>query len=196
VAEARAVTYSLKADPQSAAYQLVRAEGSGPELPLVDHVVKLEFQYFGDPEPPRLVDEESVESPELHATYGAAPPPVGESRGAWPPGESCTFALVDGRHQPRLDVLGAGSGLVEITPALLTDGPWCADADTRNRFDADLLRIRRVRFTLRVQTALASLRGPVGALFARGGTARAGGRYVPDIEIQLDATPRNLSLAR
>ena len=31
--------------------------------------------------------------------------------------------------------------------------------------------------------------------FTNGGTARAGRRYVPDLEIQLDVTPRNLNLA-
>ena len=60
--------------------------------------------------------------------------------------------------------------------------------------DADLLRIRRVRFTLRVQTALASLRGPAGLLFTHGGLSRAAGRTVPDVEIQFDVTPRNLNL--
>ena len=106
------------------------------------------------------------------------------------------FALVDGRHQSRLTPLGDADAPVEIAPALLTDGPWCPDAGARNRFDADLLRIRRVRFILRVQTALASLRGPAGMLFTNGGVARAGGRYVPDLEIQLDVTPRNLNLGR
>ena len=35
-----------------------------------------------------------------------------------------------------------------------------------------------------------------GMLFAYGGTARAGDRYVPDLVTQLDITPRNLNLAR
>ena len=64
----------------------------------------------------------------------------------------------------------------------------------RNRFDADLLRIRRVRVTLRVQTAVASLRGPAGVLFTNGGLSRSGGRSVPDLEMQFDVTPRNLNL--
>jgi hypothetical protein len=49
---------------------------------------------------------------------------------------------------------------------------------------------------LRVETALVSLRGPAGPLFTNAGSARAGGRYVPDLEIQLDVTPRNLNLLR
>jgi hypothetical protein len=82
-----------------------------------------------------------------------------------------------------------------MTPPTVEDGPWCPDVVAKNRYDADLLRIRRVRFTLRVQTALASLRGPAGALFMNAGTSRAGNRVVPDMEVQLDVTPRNLNVA-
>ena len=101
---------------------------------------------------------------------------------------------MDGRHHSRLPPLGVSGSLVEIPPAHMTDGPWCPDAGARNRFDADLLRIRRVRFTLRVQAALPSLRGPAGALFANGGFARGAGRSVPDLEVTLDVTPRNVKL--
>ena len=81
------------------------------------------------------------------------------SGGSWPPGENCTFAVVEGVHAPRLTVLGSGSpALVELTHAILTDGPWCPDSLATNRFDADLLRVRRIRVSLRVQSALASLR--------------------------------------
>jgi prepilin-type N-terminal cleavage/methylation domain-containing protein len=190
----RATSYALRADLASGAYQLVRADALGSAQPVLDHVVKLEFRYFGDSQPPHVVNEDDIEEEDLRASYGPAPPAPDEAVGGWPPGENCTFALIDGRRESRLPSIGAADGLVEIGAALLTDGPWCPDAQARNRFDADLLRIRRVRLTLRVQTALASLRGPVGVLFARGGTARAGSRYVPDLEIQLDVTPRNLNL--
>ena len=196
VTEITAVSYSLKDDPASGAYQLVRADALGPAQPVLDHVVKLEFRYFGEPLPPRLVDEGGEGAEGLRVSYGLSPPSPGEAVDGWPAGENCMFALVDGRYESRLTALGAANALIEIAHAQLTDGPWCPDAAAPNRFDADLLRIRRVRFTLRVQTALASLRGPIGPLFARGGTARAGARYVPDLEIQLDVTPRNLSLAR
>ena len=189
--EIKAVTYALRDDAASGAYQLVRADAFDPAQPVLDHVVKLEFRYFGDPLPPRLVDEGGEG---LRASYGLSPPAPDEDVAGWPPGENCAFALVDGRHQSRLTPLAFADAPVEISHALLTDGPWCPNAGARNRFDADLLRIRRIRFTLRVQTPLAALRGPVGTLFARGGTARAGGRYVPDLEIQLDVTPRNLRL--
>jgi prepilin-type N-terminal cleavage/methylation domain-containing protein len=191
VTEVRAVMYSLKADPASGAFQLVRADGFDPAQPVLDHLVKLEFRYFGEPEPPRVLDE--TETP-LRATYGPAPPPIEQSLSGWPAGENCTFAIADGHRVTRLPSIGPAGRLVELAPTLLTDGPWCPDAGATHRFDADLLRVRRVGFTIRVQTALPSLRGPAGVLFTNGGLARAGGRYVPDLEIQLDVTPRNLNL--
>jgi hypothetical protein len=33
----------------------------------------------------------------------------------------------------------------------LTDGPWCADSTSAGRFDADLLRVRRIRLDLAVE---------------------------------------------
>ncbi len=191
VAEAMALTYALKADASSGAFQLVRSDGSDAAQPLLDHVVKLEFHYFGDAAPPRVLDESEM-TPRV--SYGPAPPALGQSITGWPVGENCTFTVVEGHHETRLSTLGASGSIVEIPPALLTDGPWCPDSLARNRFDADLLRIRRVRVTLRVQTAMASLRGPAGLLFARGGVSKAARRTVPDIEISLDVTPRNLNL--
>ena len=191
VTEAMAITYALKADPASGAFQLVRADGSDPAQPLLDHVVKLEFRYFADASPPRVLDESEMTP---RASYGPAPPPFDESVPGWPAGENCTFAVVDGHHESRLTTLGAAGAIVQMPTALLTDGPWCPDAGARNRFDADLLRVRRVRFILRVQTALASLRGPAGLLFTHGGLSRSASRRVPDVEIQFDVTPRNLNL--
>lgn len=191
IAEALAVSYALKSDPVSGAFQLVRADGSDPAQPLLDHVVKLEFRYFGDAAPPRVLDDSEMTP---RASYGPAPPPLDQSISGWPVGENCTFTVVDGHHETRLSTLGASGSVVEIPSALLTDGPWCPDVLARNRFDADLLRIRRVRFTLRVQTAMASLRGPAGLLFTHGGLSGAAGRTVPDIEISLDVAPRNVHL--
>jgi hypothetical protein len=53
-------------------------------------------------------------------------------------------------------------------------------------------RTRRVRVTLRVEAAAASLRGPAGLLFARAGTSTAAERFVPDREMQFDVAPRNI----
>jgi hypothetical protein len=192
VSEVRIGTFYLKAETS----QLMRYDGWGSDLPVVDEVVRLEFQYFGDAEPPRLIEPYAEESlPQ--ATYGPSPPPVGTRRGYWPEGENCAFLVVDGVHQPRLPALGPGGvSLVELTDAMLTDGPWCPDPTAPNRFDADLLRVRRVRFVLRVQSALPSLRGALGGLFLKGGFAREGAAFVPDLEVRADIAPRNLNLGR
>ena len=117
---------------------------------------------------------------------------------AYPAGENCLFMLDPGGAQvPRLAGLGSGSlGLVPLTAAQLTDGPWCPDAANLNRWDADLLRIRKIGVTLRVESASDALRGPASALFAHGGTSRGGNRWVPDQEIRFQVSPRNLSLGR
>jgi hypothetical protein len=85
---------------------------------------------------------------------------------------------------------------VALTAAQLTDGPFCPDDTNANRWDADLLRIRRIGVRLRVQAAIAALRGPAGVLFARAGTSKGGFRSVPDQELQFDISPRNLNLGR
>jgi prepilin-type N-terminal cleavage/methylation domain-containing protein len=195
VAEVEAVTYFLRPDPQSGASQLVRARGRGPAQPVVDHVVGLEFQYFGDPQPPRILEGAPESTSDDRSTYGPLPPEPTETLEGWPAGENCVFTRVESHPEPRLAELGA-STLVEMSAALVSDGPWCPDAGAPNRFDADLLRIRRVRFTIRVQAALPGLRGPAGALFTIGGSARSGGRYVPDVQVQFDVTPRNLNVSR
>ncbi len=131
----RSHTYYLRSDTAASVFQLRRYDGAATDLPVVDHVVKLEFEYFG-------------------------------------------------ADQMRLD------------PSLFQDGPWYPDDTDANRFDVDLLNIRRVRVALRVQAARAALRGPAGVLFVHGGTAVSRERYLPDREIRFDVSPRNLNLAR
>jgi hypothetical protein len=114
----------------------------------------------------------------------------------YPVGENCAFQVLDGRHAPRLADLSPGSTrLVPLPAAMLTDGPWCPSPTSPARFDADLLRIRQVRVTLRVQAAARMLRG-TGALFAHGGYAKGGEMWVPDQELRFDVSPRNLNLGR
>jgi Tfp pilus assembly protein PilW len=83
-----------------------------------------------------------------------------------------------------------------VPPAELIDGPWRPDAASPGRWDADLVRIRTVGVTIRIESALAALRGPAGALFARAGTATDPRVWVPDQEVQFHVSPRNLSLRR
>ena len=77
-----------------------------------------------------------------------------------------------------------------LRSAQLTDGPFCGEAP--NRFDADLLRIRRVVFTVRLEAESAEFRGTSEA-FATAGFSRSGVRYVPDIEATIDVAPRNMA---
>ena len=150
-----------------------------------------------DSVPPQLTGASPDTAPGPWTTYGPAPPSPAVSRGAWPAGENCTFAVVDGVQVPRLPPLASEvTALVELPPAILTDGPWCPNALAANRFDADLLRVRRIAVSLRVQSALASLRGPAGTFFTRGGTARASDRFLPDLLVRVDVMPRNMNLAR
>ena len=79
---------------------------------------------------------------------------------------------------PRLPPVAAAAGrsLASCTRSMLTDGPWCPDAAATNRFDADLLRIRMIVVSVRVESANETLRGPAGPLFIRGGTSPGGHR--------------------
>jgi len=131
--EAVVRSYFLKADATADSIQLVRDDGDGAAVPVVDHVVALRLEYFG----------------------GAS-------------------------NTERFDA------------SALTDGPWLPDAAAPNRFDADLLAIRSIAVTLRVESALASLRGPAGPLFSRGGTSRRGSRFLPDFQMRVHVSPRNL----
>lgn len=195
--QAVSVMYYLKSDDATETYQLMYFDGWNTDLPVADNVVGLRFQYFGDPQPPQLTGKPLATQPGPWTTYGPVPPALGVVRGGWPAGENCTFQVVGGQQVPRLATLGGGGiSQVELTDADFADGPWCPDAGKPNRFDADLLRVRRVRVTLRVQAALASMRGPAGTLFRKGGTAKAWDRFIPDQEIGFDIAPRNLNLGR
>lgn len=83
-----------------------------------------------------------------------------------------------------------------VAAAELADGPWRPDSASLERWDVDLLRIRTVAVTIRLESALAALRGPAGALFANGGTATNPRVWVPDQEVRFAVSPRNLSLRR
>jgi prepilin-type N-terminal cleavage/methylation domain-containing protein len=145
--------------PGGGTNQLMHYSGDDmPPVPIVDNVVDLRFQYFGDPNPP--------------ATVGC---PAAQTLPALPSG---------------------GSSLVELTAAMLRDGPFCPDAAHPNGFDADLYRVRKVRVLLRVQTPLGDLRGTDVFLFRNPGFGGGGTRRVPDYELSFEISPRNMTLMR
>jgi hypothetical protein len=130
-------------------------------------------------------------------TYGPKPPPVGVAASGYPPGENCAFGLDAAQLPvPRLSTLGGPAGLVPLGAVELTDGPWCPDAASPSRYDADLLRVRTVTVTVRVEAAAASLRGPAGPLFVRPGQSASARRWLPDRAQRFTIAPRNLDVRR
>jgi hypothetical protein len=128
--------------------RLMRGDGR-TSFPLVDGVRDLRFTYYADPDPSSV------------SMLGAAT-------------GTCAFAA-GAPAGPLLAPLG-GASLSELSASELTDGPMCGVAP--NRFDADLLRVRRVRVVLQVAPP-----------------ATAGGRSIP-YELSFDVTPHNLNHSR
>jgi len=139
-------------------------DGDRSDLPLVDDVVEMDVEYSGDPRPPLLPK-----------------PPAGDG--------NCLFGA-DGSYLAALmPPLAAPAGLAPLPPGILTDGPWCGSGG--NRFDADLLRVRRIRVRLRLQASSPSVRGTAPGLFRHPGTA--GPDAVPDVSVTIDVSPPNLA---
>jgi hypothetical protein len=148
--------------------RLMHYDGITADLPVADNVVGLNFEYFGDPNPPQ-----------------APKPVIGVA--------NCLF---DAAGDPILPTLPMTSGsLVELTGAMLSDGPWCGVGGS-SQFDADMYRVRKVRVSIRTQAGLAELRGSNTTLFARPGTAQGGARFIPDYATSFEVAPRNLNLSR
>ncbi len=129
--------------------RLMRGDGK-TAFPLVDGVRDLHFTYYADPDP-------------------ASAPAIGAAGG------TCVYAPGP-PPRPLLAPLG-GVSLSELSESELTDGPFCGIAP--NRFDADLLRIRRVRVALAVEAV-----------------SGAGSRPTSAFELSFDVTPHNLNFAR
>lgn len=158
VAEVVRRTYYLDAPGK----RLMMYDGARSDVPLVDHVVVLQFAYYGDPRPDSVM------------------PPV-------PGASSCAYA-----GTPAVSVLThlGGDGPKPMAASLLTDGPSCGQPPFR--FDADLLRVRRVSITIRVEAESAEFRGR-GIGFSSPGVARASTRAVPDLQTTIDVTPPNMT---
>jgi hypothetical protein len=148
--------------------QLMRYDGHTPEVALVDNVVDLRFDYFGET-----------------ASPSQPKPPLGVA--------NCLYDAA-GNFTPRPTLAATDGSLAALTGAMLSDGPYCGNGDSQ--FDVDLLRIRKVKVMIRVQAASATLRGNDAVRFRNPGTATGGERYVPDFEMQFEVTPRNLNLTR
>jgi len=150
----------------AATNRLMLYDGNQSDVALAENIVGLRFEYFADPWP------------------GSAPRPAGGMG-------NCVYAP----GTPPVPLLNdyGGSTPVRVAAAQLTDGPICGLGS--NRFDGDLLRIRRVRVTLRAQAADRMVRG-AGPDYAIAGLSPGGSGVVPDIEVTFDVTPRNLQASR
>lgn len=147
----------------AAARQLRQYDGHLSDVPVVDDVVSVRFEYWGVEGVPERARAE-----------------VGT--------ETCWF---DSAGQPRFgrSVSAPGGANVPLTLEVFRDGPWCGGGD--NRFDADLLRIRQVRAKIRLGASADLARG-TGPDFLIAGSAGSPLRVVPDVEITVDVAPRML----
>ena len=88
----------------------------------------------------------------------------------------------------------ADGSLGPLDAAMLQDGPWGGAGS--QPFDADLLRIRAVRVTLRVQAGDQALRGSNWIWFRNPGPAVESARMVKDVTLRTSITPPNLGAWR
>lgn len=144
------------------AHQLRMYDGYQSDVPVIDNVSALAFEYWGT---------------------RAAP-----ARARLEDADSCWFDAAGNVRHGR-GATGSSDPDVRIDPAEFQDGPWCGAGD--NRFDADLLRIRRIRASIRLRAG-DQARGR-GSGFADSGRARSADRLVPDLEVSIDVAPRALS---
>jgi len=148
-------------------HQLKRSEGL-TESTLADNVVDLRFDYFGDPNPPKRPK-----------------PPAGVA--------NCLYDASG--NYVNLPVLSTSDGSLAPLPGdMLSDGPFCGAG--LSQFDADLLRIRKVRVSIRMQASSAGLRGKDPTIWVNPGTSQNSTGLVPDYAVTFDVAPRNLNLAR
>ena len=152
----------------SVAHQLRLSDGYATDTPVIDNVVGLNFTYFGDPNPP------------------VAPKPA-------PGTANCLYDAAGHPIAGLATLTPSGGSLAPLPLAMLNDGPWCGEGGAQ--FDADLLRIRRVRVTLRVQAGPDMFRASGGA-FAIPGTSRRADESLPDYVTTFDVAPRNLAPVR
>jgi hypothetical protein len=89
---------------------------------------------------------------------------------------------------------GGDGTLQPLSAATLEDGPWRGLGS--DPLDADLLQIRAVRVSLRLQASSASLRGTDAQFFRNPGTAIESRRMVSDLTVSTVLTPANLGGAR
>lgn len=124
--------------------QLRLYDGDASDQPVVDGVAALAFEYFGAADPPRWPQ-----------------PPLGQ--------ENCRYDHA-GVWRGGVTLSASDASLAALPLTMLSDGPWCGAGGAA--FDADLLRVRRIRVVARLH---ASDR--------------------PDFRVTFDIAPRNLAIS-
>jgi hypothetical protein len=148
--------------------QLRVYDGHASDTPVVDDVVGMHVTYLGDPVP--------------------------EVRPRPPLGTANCLVDEDGNTLTARSVLpAAGGSLAYLSADTFRDGPWCGDGAWT--YDVDLLRIRTVRVSLRVQTSVDGFRLS-GAGYLVSGTSHRAAAVVPDLVLSTFVTPRNLNAGR
>lgn len=125
--------------------QLRLYDGDSSDQPVVDGVAALSFEYFGAAEPPRWPQ-----------------PPLGQ--------DNCLYDQT-GVWRGGVTLTGSDVSLASLPLTMFSDGPWCGAGGAA--FDADLLRVRRIRVVARL---------------------RASGTR-PDYRVTFDIAPRNLAIS-
>jgi hypothetical protein len=143
---------------------LRRYDGDSSDLPILDDGIGMEVEYYGDVEPPVWPKVATGDANCLYASDGSY--------------RSALLPILSHPVPTR----------APLTAALLSDGPWCGSG--ANQFDADLLRLRQVRVTVRLQASDPVVRGADGR-FGVPGLARRGGGMVPDARVVVDVALRN-----
>jgi len=137
-------------------------DGYQTDMPLIDNVLELRFSYFAD----------------------------GAAASVMLPSDAATSnCLYDAGSPPIARLEERGRGLVELSEPDLVDGPVCGNGPLA--FDGDLLRVRRIRATIRVQAGAAEFRDR-SSLFARPGHASNPYALVPDYEVTFDVALRSM----
>lgn len=132
----------------AAGEQLRLYDGDASDQPVVDGVGALTFEYFGDTSPPRWPH-----------------PPPGQ--------QNCTYDDT-GLWRGGTTLAASDEGLAALPLGMFSDGPWCGSGGAA--FDADLLRVRRVRVSVQLRAS--------DAREAR-----------PDYRVVFDIAPRNLGIS-